>query len=632
MPHSLPYFLLYSLLISLKPTILAQKDTDTNSYIVALIDADTRIGKEQKTAMEIAITDVSNNPASVKLSLTFQNSSGDPFTAATTVEELTNQQQVTAIIGPSTWQETALVADIGSRMQVPVLSFATAAVNTPLMSLRWPYLVRMMNSDSIQMKCIAAIVESYKWRKVIALYEDNSYVGGDSGAITLLSDALRYVGSELEARYSFPPLSSLSGTIIVIRDLLGKLSRERCKVFVMVAMPLPLAAVIFAEAKKLDMMEKGYVWITTDGVTSLLDSVDSSVISSMEGVVGIKTYFNESRPSTRGFWDRFRRHFSSEYPEEEKHEPSIYALRAYDAVSVVYRSLVANMKQRQTLVSGVLSSAFMGLSGDISFKDGELDQVPVFRIINVIGNIYKDVGFWSPKLGFSEKFNGRNKALGRIYWPGGPEWVPKGWASPTGAMPMRIGLPRKTTFGEFVTVDKNFRNGTDAWGFCIEVFREVEKLLPYELQYHFKTFEGTSYNDLVQQVYLKNFDAVVGDTTILANRSQYVEFTQPYIESALSMVVLTESKDSRKAWMFMKPFTTPLWVVTGTIFVYTGIVVWVLEHRENPDFRGPWPSQIGTLIWFTFSTLFFAHSKYPCADFHTQLARLWSSYGRLMVL
>lgn len=38
------------------------------------------------------------------------------------------------------------------------------------------------------------------------------------------------------------------------------------------------------------MMSKGYVWIMTDGITYLLSSVDPSVLESMEGVLGVKTY------------------------------------------------------------------------------------------------------------------------------------------------------------------------------------------------------------------------------------------------------------------------------------------------------------------------------------------------------
>lgn len=105
----------------------------------------------------------------------------------------------------------------------------------------------------------------------------------------------------------------------------------------------------------------------------------------------------------------------------------------------------------------------------------------------------------------------------------------------------------------------------------------------------------------------KTFDAVVGDITILANRS-HVEFTQPYIESGLSMVIPIRSEASK--WMFVKPFTWEMWAVTGAVMAYTMLVVWFLEHPTNPKFSGTLKNQIGTTIWFTFSSLFFAQSKF----------------------
>jgi hypothetical protein len=106
----------------------------------------------------------------------------------------------------------------------------------------------------------------------------------------------------------------------------------------------------------------------------------------------------------------------------------------------------------------------------------------------------------------------------------------------------------------------------------------------------------------------KKYDAVIGDITLLANRTQYVDFTVPFAESGLSMIVPTKPEAS--AWMFMKPFTVEMWVATGGILIYTMLVVWFLERQCNPEFNGSWKNQISTALWFTFSSLFFAHSKY----------------------
>jgi ionotropic glutamate receptor len=101
----------------------------------------------------------------------------------------------------------------------------------------------------------------------------------------------------------------------------------------------------------------------------------------------------------------------------------------------------------------------------------------------------------------------------------------------------------------------------------------------------------------------------VGDITIFANRSKYVDFTQPFTESGLVMVVPIKADEANNAWAFMLPFTLGMWCTTGAFFIFTGFVIWLFEHRVNPEFRGKPRDQVVTLLWyFTLNTyLWSAH-------------------------
>lgn len=105
------------------------------------------------------------------------------------------------------------------------------------------------------------------------------------------------------------------------------------------------------------------------------------------------------------------------------------------------------------------------------------------------------------------------------------------------------------------------------------------------------------------------YDGAVGDITIVANRSNYVDFTLPFTESGVSMVVPTQGNSKNRAWIFLKPLTLNLWITSFCFFVFMGFVVWILEHRINEEFRGPPSHQIGTSLWFSFCTMVFAQSN-----------------------
>lgn len=101
---------------------------------------------------------------------------------------------------------------------------------------------------------------------------------------------------------------------------------------------------------------------------------------------------------------------------------------------------------------------------------------------------------------------------------------------------------------------------------------------------------------------------MVGDVTIVANRSLYVDFTLPYTESGVTLVVLVK-ENKNKAWIFLKPIRWEVWLTAGAAFVFTGMVVWALEHQINDEFRGTLAHQVGVTLWFSFSTLVYAHSS-----------------------
>uniref|UniRef100_A0A1J3H2X1 Glutamate receptor 2.4 n=2 Tax=Noccaea caerulescens TaxID=107243 RepID=A0A1J3H2X1_NOCCA len=273
------------------------------------------------------------------------------------------------------------------------------------------------------------------------------------------------------------------------------------------------------------------------------------------------------------------------------------------------------------LIRSLSGIQFKGLAGDYHFVDGQL-HVSGFEIVNVIGTGGLVVGFWtrenglvrdlSTSSGTTPTFSTWKDHLNPVVWPGITNAVPRGWEIPTNGKKLQIGVP-VGTFPQFVKVTKDpITHETIVTGFCIDFFEAVIQALPYDVSHRFIPFgdhDGKSsgnYNDLLYQVYLGIYDAVVGDTTILANRSSYVDFTLPYSTSGVGMVVPLKDDVTRSSQIFFRPLTLGLWLTTLGSFFVVGCLVWILEHRVNTDFTGPLLYQISTIFWFAFSIMVFA--------------------------
>ncbi|OIT29130.1 glutamate receptor 2.7 [Nicotiana attenuata] len=593
---------------------MAQNRSTIPINVGVVFDMDEWVGKMGLSCISMALSDFySSDHGSVyrtRLVLHTRDSKRDIVAAAAAALDLLKDVEVKAIIGPTSSMQVDFIIGLGEKAHVPIISFS--ATSPSLSSFRSPYFIRATLNDSSQVKTISSIIQYFGWREVALIYIDNQF---GEGIIPFLTDALEKINARIHYRNDIPEFA----TDDQIRSELHKLRSIQTRVFI-VHMTTSLSAKIFTMAKELGMMSEGYVWIITDAMANELNSMDPSTIESMQGVIGVKPYVPRTK-QLEDFTTRWKLKFQQENPTILNAELNVFGLWAYDSATAL---AMAVEKSRNAGASYQKLYTVTNEPALVQIVDGQL-RSPAYQIINVIGNGAKGIGFWTRENGITKELNLRSinnvysisKAnFSTIIWPGDTTSVPKGWVIPTNGKKLRIGVPVKDGFNEFVKVTRDFTtNTTTVTGYCIDVFKEVMDALPYYVPYEFVPYvapngETTeSYDDLVYQLFLGNFDAVVGDTTIFANRSQYVDFTLPYTESGVAMVVPIKDKNRNKAWVFVKPLTWELWLTSFCCFVFIGFVIWVLEHRVNEDFRGPPWHQVGLIFWFPFSTMVFAQKE-----------------------
>ncbi|KAG2405068.1 Glutamate receptor 2.2 Ligand-gated ion channel 2.2 Precursor [Vigna angularis] len=419
--------------------------------------------------------------------------------------DLALSKQVLAIIGTITHNEATLASEFNDKVKnIPILSLISSVTRAEQVSPLLPHFNQVGYNINLQMQCIAAIVGEFKWTKVTAIYELDNRFSSDPGILLNLSYSLRLVGSEIDNHVALPPLSSLLNPNSNIENELNRLKSRSNRVFLIVQSSLELANLLFEKAKQMGLMGKGSVWIIPDGIADHLDSVNPSAISNMQGVIGFKTPFLETSKAFRRFKLKFRRRFVFEFPEEENINPSSFALQSYNATWEVAQA--AKESQGKLTLEQLLKSK-------ISMNE-KLRQSPTLSIINVVGKSYRELASWSPASGFSKTLvteqmtemntnSASSGVLSTVYWPGGIQFVPKGWTHNTKERTLQIGVPANAAFTDFVNVEYDIkRNKTSFTGFSIDVFKAAVQTLPYNLNFSFVPFDG-SYDEMVGQVYNK---------------------------------------------------------------------------------------------------------------------------------
>ncbi|CAL5077485.1 unnamed protein product [Urochloa decumbens] len=623
--------------------------------IGALFTFDSVIGSSAATAIQLAVDDINRDATVLRgtnLTVLMQDTMCSGFVGTIQALELM-EKQVVAVVGPQSSGIAHVVSHVATELRVPLVSFA--ATDPALASAQYPFFVRAAHDDSFQMAAVASVVANFGWREVTAVYADTDY---GRGGVDALGDALEAARARITCKAAFPPGAGRAA----LSDVLVRANMMESRVFVVHASP-DSGLDVFAAAQGLNMMGAGYVWIATEWLAAAIDSGSGGSARRtglVQGVVTLRQYTPESDAKS-SLQARTRR-------------MNAYGLFAYDAVWATARAIDAFLgdggnisfsadpnirdangsalrlsslrvfEQGDLLLRKVMLADFTGVTGRVRFDlDGGGGMAladPAYEILNVGGTGVRRVGYWSnatrglsvrvPPISRQQEQEPQNattqtQKLYSVIWPGDTTSPPRGWVFPNNGRPLRIGVPYRTTYTQFVSRDPS--GGPDGVsGYCVDVFKAAVALLPYPVPVSFVLFgdgvKNPSYSELVQRVADGGFDAAVGDISIVTNRTRVVDFTQPYVESGLVIVSPVKARSSNE-WAFLKPFTPGMWAITGAFFLFVGAVVWILEHRFNPEFRGSPRNQIVTIFWFSFSTMFFAHRENTVSTLGRFVLLIW---------
>ncbi|KAJ4849506.1 hypothetical protein Tsubulata_031914, partial [Turnera subulata] len=538
----------YASLITYNDSLGALED---EVHVGVILDMTSWAGKIGHTSISMAISDFYSKHSHYKsrLVLHTKDSRGDPFCALSTGEfciyvesprieshgdswnvvgevdslkgaldlnfkcaaiKLMENINVQAILfGAQTSTEAKFLAELGMRAEVPTISFLPTSQAISL--ARYPHFVQFTEDETSTVKAITSLVEEFSWRSVILVYEDT-----DHGEELIPS----MIGSfqDIDVRIAHRIAIKADSTDEQIAKQLHVAFTSQTGVFV-VHLSTCLASLLFLNVKNLGMMSEGYVWIVTDKTMNFLHSMDSSIVEDMQGVLGFRPYISPSE-ELKNFTSRWRRKFLLENANVEGMlELNAYGVWSYDAISALAMAAERVRIRSASLISkaeekGELDSGLQQVALHKKWTDQRKCIIHPLLLVTL-----------APLFGLEDLQPLKTSAAASVN------------------KRLKIGVPL-ALFTELVNIARDPRtNATIVTGFCIDVFKAALEALDYEVQYDFIPFQtdsgqvAGSYSDLIDKVYYKKYDAVVGDTTITVNRSLRVDFTMPYTDMGYATVV-----------------------------------------------------------------------------------------------
>lgn len=453
-----------------------------------------------------------------------------------------------AIIGPQLSVTAHVIAHIANELQVPLLSYS--ATDPTLSPLQFPFFVRTSQSDLYQMAAIADIVDYYGWKEVIAVYVDDDH--GRNG-IAALGDKL----AEKRCKISYKAPMATEATRDNITDELVKVALTESRIIVLHTYA-GAGPVVLEVATFLGMMGSGYVWITTNWLSTILDTnspLPTSAMDDFQGVITLRMYTPDSEVK-RKFVSRWS-NLTSEKSANGSFGMSTYGLYAYDTVWLLAHAIDAFFNKGgiisfsndskltglhggslnldamnifdggNLLLKSILQVNITGVTGPINFTSDRDLIHPAFEVINVIGTGSRRIGYWSNYSGLSvmppetlytnpRNLSSANQRLYSPIWPGQTTQRPRGWAFPNNGRQLKIGVPKRVSYREIVSHEE----GTDMFkGYCIDVFIAAVNLLPYGLPYKLIPFgdgrNNSSHTELVR---------LITTGVSIANKTLFISF------------------------------------------------------------------------------------------------------------
>ncbi|XP_074651562.1 glutamate receptor 2-like [Tubulanus polymorphus] len=283
---------------------------------------------------------------------------------------------------------------------------------------------------------------------------------------------------------------------------------------------------------------------------------------------------------------------------------------------------------------------FSGLSGLVAFDKHGFRKQYTLDVMSLKGpEGMKKIGVWTPETGLNITEVGLKNLISRGLMERELLYV-----TSLIEEPFLMERPLvKNSDGENITLKGNDRYE----GYCKDLLDELSKLLNFD--YEIRLVEDKSYGTLrngtwdgmIGQLLNKTADMAVAPLTINAVRERVVEFTKPFMNLGISIMIKKPEKQKPGVFSFMNPFSSMVWMYICAVCLVVGLFLfligrispyqWTLKD-EGGGFVASTEFSLTNCVWFSLGSLMQQGGDITlrCVSSRT-LASVWSLFTLILV-
>ncbi|XP_068747188.1 glutamate receptor 2-like isoform X2 [Montipora capricornis] len=268
---------------------------------------------------------------------------------------------------------------------------------------------------------------------------------------------------------------------------------------------------------------------------------------------------------------------------------------------------------------------FKGLTGEVEFdlRTGERLVEDGMDIMNILEGDVAQVGSWKPKPGDNDN-SVSSKSSKEPHWlgdfaefvkchnPGNPgsgieRSLPK-LSITTVLEPPFVEIKNKSLKREDVA--GKVKDGV-LQGFLIDLIKALAKEAHFEYDIYLRSDSG--YQNMIDELTKQERDMALAPITITAEREESIDFSKPFMDFSLSLIMQKPGEPPINNFAFLQPFTRGVWLSTIGVVLFITVMMCVMDFltpfgyraraRESDDEPGNEFNVLNSLWFATASVL-----------------------------